>query len=142
MANPFKNILNDIKEHFGILIPSNIITNYERQLLINAINDNSQDDNNNTCLANELSLQSNTEKEITELAQRTGARVLKQELRKQKNLERIFEKTENILENEQVELQESSSKPLNEDWLLYYAECASKISDEQVQPPLGKDFSW
>lgn len=133
MSITVKSILNDIKEHFGILIPSNIITNNERQLLLATNNDNSQDDNNNICLANELSLQSNTEKEIAELEQRTVIRMRKQELIKQKNLEQVLSKTEDILENEQTQSQENLSESINEDWLSYYIEGASKISDEQIQ---------
>lgn len=133
MSITVKSILNDIKEHFGILIPSNIITNNERQLLLAASNDNSQDDNNNICLANELSLQSNTEKEIAELEQRAVIRIRKQELIKQKNLEQVLSKTEDILENEQTQSKENLSESINEDWLSHYIEGASKISDEQVQ---------
>ena len=134
MSITFKSILNDIKERFGIFNPNNIITNNERQLLLTANNDNIQNNNNEICsVTNELNLQLNIEEEIAKLAQRTGIRILKQELIKQQNLEQVFSKTEDILENEQTKSQENLSESINEDWLSYYIEGASKISDEQVQ---------
>lgn len=134
MSNSLKGILNDIKERFGIFNPNNIITNNERQLLLTANNDNIQSDDNEICsVTNGLNSQLNLEEEISKLAQRTGIRILKQELMKQKNLEQVFSKTEDILENEQTESQENLSESISEDWLSYYIEGASKISDEQVQ---------
>lgn len=134
MSNPFKGILDEIKERLGIFNPNNIIINNERQLLLTENNDNIQSNNNAIRLAtNGLNLQSDIEEEIIKLAQRTVIRTLKQELIKQKNLEQVLSKTEVILENEQTKSQENISESINEDWLSYYIEGASKISDEQVQ---------
>lgn len=134
MLNQFKSVLNNIKERIGTFNPNNIIANNARQLLLTANNDNIQTSNNDICLTtNGLNLQLNIEEEITKLTQRAVTRILKQELIKQKNLEQVLSKTEDILENEQTKSQENLSESINEDWLSYYIEGASKISDEQVQ---------
>lgn len=125
-----KEIFEKIKEGFGILNPQNIITDNDKKLLLEAnyvgeeSRDTSIEPQNSYSLKNEVD---------ANLIQRTQIRFLKQELRKQKNLEQIFEKAEKIIDNEQPQSQEKSSNTLNEDWLSYYIENASKISDEQVQ---------
>lgn len=118
------------KEFLGIFNPQNIITDDERKLLLeaNLVKQHSDDVYLETKDSYEL-----TNETDKKLIQRTQMRFLTQELRKQKNLEQIFDKTEKTLENEQAESQENLSKPLSEDWLSYYIEGARKISDEQVQ---------
>ena len=122
--------LEKAKKFLGILNPQNIITDNERKLLLEAksIKQQNSDASLKTINSNELMNEIDAN-----LIQRTQVRFLTQELRKQNNLEQIFKKTEQALQNEQVESQETFSEPLNEDWLSYYIEGASKISDEQVQ---------
>lgn len=122
--------LEKAKEFLGIFNPQNIITDNERKLLLEA--NSVKQHSNNTGLETKDSYELTNETD-KKLIQRTQMRFLTQELRKQKNLEQIFEKTEKALENEQAESQKNFSQPLNEDWLSYYIEGASKISDEQVQ---------
>lgn len=66
------------------------------------------------------------------LLQRTGERLVHEELQKQTNLEQILEKTEAIIIND-VKNSTYDQQSLDKDWLMYYSENACKVSDEQMQ---------
>lgn len=127
---PVREIFKQIREYLGIFNPRNIISEHDKKFLIAENSIKQQCDN--------MRLESTGSRELTneidmDLMQRTQTRFLTQELRKQKNIEQILKKAEKHLENEQIDSKENVSKPLNEDWLSYYIEGASKISDDQVQ---------
>lgn len=130
----FKSILDDIKEGIGILNPSNIITNKDKKFLLNS--NDTKSDNNEIILKSRSSVIS-PEKYLDEdekLVQHTKVRLFRQELKKQKNLEQILQKTENILDNiNETLISLNSQNKFSEDWLSYYIDGASKISEEQAQ---------
>lgn len=72
------------------------------------------------------------ERTTPSLLQRTGERLVHEELQKQTNLEQILEKTESLIIND-VKNSTDESQSLDKDWLMYYSENACKVSDEQMQ---------
>jgi malonyl CoA-acyl carrier protein transacylase len=60
-------------------------------------------------------------------AQRRAERMFRQMAQEQENLERIGHRSIELIEHDQ------SAKPLNEDWLLRYADYAQQVSDGDVQ---------
>ena len=67
--------------------------------------------------------------EIRELYNNTCSRLLFQEMKKQRNIQEIVEKTEVLLENEE----NPSEEPVNQDWLTRFFNSVEDVSEEKMQ---------
>ena len=123
----FNETLENIKKRIGIFNPNNLFTDDAKQLIAEKNEYQSFPVKCNNNVNNKLP---STDLELFEQAK---IRFLTEQLREQKNLNQIYKKTEENTKKQIIDKSSYHFNPIDEDWLTHYLECASKVSNEQMQ---------
>ena len=135
MSFALQKLYDCISKGLGmVMIPNNVRSILEKQALqLEMLNGNEGTSNVLADLYyDEYLSETNTQK----LYERTCSRFLYQEIKKQKNIENVINKTKDILEKEPENI--ISKENVDEDWIMRFFNSVQDISDEKMQEFWGK----